>query len=74
MTEDAYGLVQKHDNDLYRGNGKPGLTVRMAIAEERIETVKETVDEIRKDSKAIKMMVIGVILTVLGEIVVRLVK
>jgi hypothetical protein len=65
--------VEKHDDDLYRGNGKPGLTVRVALNEQEIATVKETVDEIKSDSKAMKRMLIGLILTILGEIAVRLV-
>lgn len=65
--------VAKHDRDLYEGNGKPALTVRMALAEERIDAVNRTVEEIRKDSKAIKMMVLSVILAIAGDIIVKLV-
>lgn len=65
--------VDRHDCDLYYGNGKPGITTRIALAEGEIKTVKDTVDEIKRDSKAMKMMIISLILTVIGEIIVRLV-
>jgi hypothetical protein len=40
VSEAHYGtsigeLVRQHDQDLYRGNGKPGLTVRMEKSEDR---------------------------------------
>lgn len=73
MSEDIYRMVRKHDEDLYRGNGKPALTVRMALCEQEIKAVKEIVEEIRKDSKAIKMMVLSVILAIAGDIIVKLV-
>lgn len=65
--------VEKHDQDLYRGNGKPGITTRMAVAEKEICDMKEDLKEYKKDSKQIKLMVLGVILTVIGEIIVKLV-
>lgn len=34
-------LVEQHDKDLYRGNGKPGLTTRMQITEDRVDTLYE---------------------------------
>lgn len=33
-------MARQHDQDLYRGNGKPGLTTRMQRAEDSIETIK----------------------------------
>lgn len=41
MAEAHYGttsiadLVKQHDQDLYRGNGKPGIIVRMEKSEDR---------------------------------------
>jgi cob(I)alamin adenosyltransferase len=77
VEEAALRMLRKHDQDLYQGNGKPALTVRMALAEKEIETVNKTVCEIREDSKAIKRMVLGAGLTtvaaVAADIIVRLV-
>lgn len=73
MDEDAYRMLQKHDQDLYRGNGKPALTVRMAIAEKDIENMQKAADEIRGDSKAIKLMVLTTLLAIAGDIIVKLV-
>jgi hypothetical protein len=64
-------MLQKHDNDLYRGNGKPGLTTRMELCEERLRIVNNAAEEIRKDSRTIKLMVIGAILTIMGDILVK---
>ena len=49
MGEEAYerrsrnlsDLIEQHDKDLYRGNGKPGLTTRMQIAEDRVDALYE---------------------------------
>ena len=29
--------VRKHDDDLYHGNGKPGITTRIQVCEEKLE-------------------------------------
>lgn len=84
MDEELRRKVEKHDCDLYYGNGKPGITTRMALAEraiddnresseKEVEDVKEDMKEFKKDAKSTRMMMLGVILTVLGEIVVKLV-
>lgn len=31
--------VEKHDQDLYRGNGKPGITTRVLMSEETITKI-----------------------------------
>ncbi len=48
---DCCPMVRRHDKDLYHGNGKPGLTTRMMLAEEKLDTMKESVDE-RLDATA----------------------
>lgn len=75
MEESLWRKVEKHDRDLYEGNGKdnPSLTTRMALNEGDIEDVKTTVNEIKSDSKATRNMVIGLILAVIGQIVVQLI-
>lgn len=71
--EELRKRVEKHDRDLYVGNGRPALCVRIAVVEKELETMNKAVDEIRKDNKAIMKMVIGLILAVAGQIIVRVV-
>lgn len=66
-------MVYKHDDDLYRGNGKPGLTTRMAVSEERIEDVKEVLDKLSSNQIKMMLLVLGTLLTVLGDIFVHVV-
>lgn len=42
-------MVERHDKDLYRGNGKPGLTTRMEVCEERQEDMREDIQAIVKN-------------------------
>lgn len=71
---DLAQTVQKHDDDLYRGNGKPGLTTRMAVCEERIDDVKESFDKLMAHQSRMTWLALGTLLTVLGDILVNLVK
>jgi hypothetical protein len=72
--EEIRRKVDKHDTDLYQGGGRgnPSLTTRMALAEEGIEAVKDDVTEIKDGQKTMKNMIIGLILTVIGQIVVTI--
>lgn len=39
-------LVYKHDTDLYYGNGKPGLTIRMALMESALDRISRNLNKI----------------------------
>lgn len=39
-------LVQRHDKDLYYGNGKPGLTTRMALMEDCVNKISRNLSKI----------------------------
>ena len=67
-------MVQKHDDDLYRGNGKPGLTTRVAVCEERIDGVKELLEKLTANQSKMTWLVLATLLTVLGDIFVNVVK
>lgn len=46
MPEHYYGrsiaeLVEQHDKDLYRGNGKAGITTRLETTEQRLDLLEE---------------------------------
>lgn len=34
-------LVDKHEQDLYRGNGKPGITTRLERSEDRLDSLED---------------------------------
>lgn len=38
--------VNRHEKDLYRGNGKPGLTTRMAVVEDAVERIGSNLSKI----------------------------
>jgi hypothetical protein len=47
-------LVERHDKDIYRGNGKPGITTRM-------EKVEEALGSIKYYFRAIILLLIGLL-------------
>lgn len=55
-------MLQEHDRDLYKGNGKPGLTTRMAIAEEAIQ-------RIASNWRAIILMFLATLLSAVANLV-----
>jgi hypothetical protein len=70
-------LVRKMARDLYFGNGKPALTVRMALQEEAMQTVQSDITEIKDVHKANQKLIIGTLISSLGGlllIVVELLK
>ena len=56
-------LVYKHDQDLYFGNGKPGLTTRIAVMEHTLEQIT------RNLTKIVWLIVGGIITGVIAFIV-----
>lgn len=71
---DIESRVQKHDDDLYRGNGKPGITTRIAVCEERIEGVKEDLEKLVKGQAWATRLTIATLLGLVTEIIVHIVK
>lgn len=63
-------LVFQHDKDLYRGNGKPGLTTRMQQAEDCMEAQGLRIDKIDKKFWAIILL----LLTLLGGVITDIVE
>lgn len=39
-------MVDRHDQDMYRGNGKPGITTRIAILEDCVEKISRNLSKI----------------------------
>lgn len=64
-------VVTKHDQDLYRGNGKPGLTTRTAVLESEVEAVKQDVTDIKTRQAQILVAVLATLGGVVTEIIVK---
>jgi hypothetical protein len=64
MEQIYIDMVIKHDQDLYRGNGLPGMTSRMATVEERQDNSDErqckVEDAIKQIADRMWLIVIGV--------------
>lgn len=85
MPENHYGrsiteLVEQHDKDLYRGNGKPGLTIRMEksedrhLATERRVTLLEEYNHHRENRLDRKInLLIGAALSLTGTLIAALI-
>lgn len=39
-------MVDRHDQDLYRGNGKPGVTTRLAVLEDCVTSINKNLSKI----------------------------
>lgn len=70
-------LVFQHDKDLYRGNGKPGLTTRMQQAEDKMENIDTCIEDqsLRIDKIDKKFWaIILLLLTLLGGVIADIVE
>lgn len=79
--EELSSVVQRHENDLYRGNGKPGLTTRMAVVEDRQDTqeddmnqFRESLDELKRQGNRNFGMLFVSLLSLVGLLILQLVK
>lgn len=60
--EDEYKVkVDKHDQDLYRGNGKPGITTRVLMTEETVSSINRNLAKVVWLGAATLMSVLGFI-------------
>jgi hypothetical protein len=66
MDTEGSRMLHRHDQDLYRGNGLPGLTTRMAVAEDRIKTMTTRFNQIM-------VTLLAAILTGLADMAFRMV-
>ena len=57
-------LLERHEKDLYRGNGKPGITTRM-------EKVEEAVASMKYYFRAILLILIGLLAHAFWDIIVK---
>lgn len=57
-------MVDRHDQDLYRGNGKPGITTRLAILEDCMEAYSS-------DMKWVKRLLVSTLLAIIVDVILR---
>jgi hypothetical protein len=57
-------MVLRHEQDLYRGNGKPGLTTRVLALE-------ETMKDIKFYARWLLIFVGGILLTAIANLVIK---
>lgn len=48
MESEQNKMLLRHDNVLFYGNGKPGLTTRMAVVEENVAKMEDSVKDIKE--------------------------
>lgn len=61
---DLRTLVNRHDQDLYRGNGKPGITTRL-------QRLEDWMLEYGSDMKWVKRLLVSTLLAVIVDIILR---
>ena len=67
-------MVDKHEQDLYRGNGKPGLTTRMAGAEGRLDNHDTLMAKLERQGGRMIALLISTLVSILTLLIVELVK
>lgn len=65
------GKLEQLYEDYYIGNGKPSMRTRMEVMEERVDGMKESLDKANKALSRLTFLILGVLLTVVGEAVMR---
>jgi hypothetical protein len=65
--------VDRHDNDLYRGNGKPGVCTRIEKTEDRVTTLERyNIDREKRLDKRMDIM-IGAIFSLAVAVILQLI-
>jgi hypothetical protein len=57
---------ERHEKDLYRGNGLPGITTRMANAEKSINALQDILHEMKTQRDTKMNLVLGGIITLIA--------
>jgi len=64
--DELFGKVIK---DLYFGNGKPALTVRIALQEDAMDRVEKNIVEIKENHKQAIRLVIATLISSIGGLI-----
>ena len=59
------------ENTLWRGNGQKPLVTRMEVVETEVHNVKEMLEQMNRNLNKIALLVLGVFLTIVGDLIVR---
>jgi hypothetical protein len=62
-------LVYQHDQDLYRGNGRPGLTTRVWNVENDIEQIKVREEKRTKKWDRIEILVWAAVIAAIANLI-----
>lgn len=71
FTDQYRQMVDRHENDLYHGNGKPGITNRLQVIEDDVSRSAEQVEFLDKKFWAIILLLLTILGTVIGELLRR---
>lgn len=63
-------MLKKVFTDMYFGNGKPALTLRVAAVEDEQSVLKDTLEEMKKWQERMTAVLIGTLLTSVGGLLV----
>ena len=61
--------LDKHDKDLYTGNGKPGLTTRMLIQEQAMDKREKADEKMKNWIVTLVFLVLATLFTLIGNLV-----
>ncbi len=74
VNGDVRRMIDRHDQDLYRGNGKPGLTTRIQMLENELMAVNEREDRRAKKSDRIEILVWGALIAAIANLILSHIK
>jgi hypothetical protein len=60
---------EQHDKVLFRGNGLPGITVRMARVEDRVTVIEKHLEDKATKADRKQNVILGAMLTTLGVLI-----
>jgi hypothetical protein len=65
----------QHLEDIIKGNGEPGLNERVRVIEKFVANQEAMQEQVRKDSKQVKIMIVGaVVASVVVQIILMVLK
>lgn len=56
-------LVERHDKELYRGNGNPGIVTRLRLLEDNMSEIRELLQESAKSRERKINIILGALIT-----------
>lgn len=69
MTGESF--EERVTNALWRGNGQKPLIVRVGVMESEVAGMKDALDRMNRNLNKIALLLLGVLATIVGEIIVR---